>query len=551
MHMKTISAWSPFKQPVFRALWIATLVSNVGTWIQNVGAAWLMTSMSKSAVLVALVQVATIFPMFLLSLPAGALADIIDRRRLLLFTQAWMAAAAVILGAVTLAGLIHPWLLLTLTFMLGMGAALNGPVWQAIVPELVPRCELLQAISLNSAGFNLSRAIGPAAGGALVAAAGAGAAFVLNAVSFLGVLWVLYRWRRPAIDTVLPGERMMAAMRSGLRYVRHAPRLKAVLIRTSLFMLFSSSLFALLPLVVRYELGGGPTDYGILLGCFGVGAVSGAAVLPRLLEYVSAEALIASMTVLAAALIAVFALVPLMWVLSGAMLISGVAWLVVVSSFNVAVQTAVPAWIRARALAVYMLVFAGGLSAGSLLWGTIATHQSIRAALLYSALGVLLSLLPALRYRLILDDKSDLSPSLHWPEPHLVLEPHPEQGPILVLVEYLIDPAEARGFAQAMRPLNHIRRRDGAIRWGLFQDTAEPGRFLETFIVETWIEHLRQHERLTVADRAVEDKVFSFHTGPGRPKVSHLIYSYGRRGRQRRKVLRSLKKDSEADNDGR
>lgn len=548
--IETVSAWSPLKQSVFRALWIATLVSNVGTWIQNVGAAWLMTSLSKSPVLVALVQVATTLPMFLLSLPAGALADIIDRRRLLLFTQGWMTAAAAILGALTLAGLINPWLLLTLTFVLGLGAALNGPAWQAIVPELVPRRELLQAISLNSAGFNLSRAVGPAVGGALVAAAGAGATFILNALSFLGVLWVLYRWQRPVTEAALPAERMMAAMRSGIRYVRHAPRLKAALIRAGLFMLFSSSLLALLPLVVRYELGGGPTDYGVLLGCFGAGAVCGAAFLPRFQKYVAAEVLIALMTVLAAAMIAVFALVPLMVVLSGAMLLSGVAWLVVVSSFNVAVQTAVPAWIRARALAVYMLVFAGGLSAGSLLWGTLATHRSIRAALLYSALGVVLSLLPALRYRLNLDDKSDLSPSLHWPEPHLVLEPYPEQGPILVMVEYLIDPAESRRFAQAMRPLNHIRRRDGAIRWGLFQDTAEPGRFLETFIVETWIEHLRQHERLTVADRAVEEKVFSFHIGAGRPRVSHLIYTYGRHGRQRRRFLRSLKEDGEADNDG-
>lgn len=536
----TVSAWSPFKHSVFRALWIATVVSNVGTWMQNVGAAWLMTSLTKSPVLVALVQVATTLPMFLLSLPAGALADILDRRRLLLVTQAWMTAAAAILGALTLAGLTGAWSLLSLTFMLGLGAALNGPAWQAIVPELVPRRELLPAISLNSAGFNLSRAVGPAAGGAVVAAAGVGATFVLNALSFLGVLWVIYRWRRPVTEAALPGERMLAAMRSGVRYVRHAPKLKAVLIRAGLFMLFSSSLWALLPLVARYELGGGPGDYGILLGCFGAGAVGGAAILPRLQKYLAGEVLLALMTVLSAAMLAVLALVPLMTVLAAAMLLSGAAWLVVFSSFNVAVQTAVPAWIRARALSVYMLVFAGGLSAGSVLWGAVATHRSIREALLISALALILSLLTALRYRFHLED-TDLSPSLHWPEPHLVLEPHPEQGPILVTVEYRIDPAAARSFAQAMRPLNLIRRRDGAIRWGLFQDAADPGRFLETFMVETWMEHLRQHERLTVADRAVEEMVFAFHTGPERPKVTHLIYTYGRRGRQRRKFLKSLK----------
>ncbi|MCL4501203.1 MAG: MFS transporter, partial [Deltaproteobacteria bacterium] len=302
---EAVSAWSPFKQSVFRALWIATLVSNIGTWMQSVGAAWFMTSLSKSPVLVALVQVATTLPMFMLSLPAGALADIVDRRRLLLFTQAWMTAASALLGVLTLAGLTTPWLLLTFTFLLGLGAALNGPAWMAIVPELVPRRELLQAISLNSAGFNLSRAVGPAAGGAVIATAGVGATFLLNALSFLGVLWVIYRWQRPASDTALPGERMLAAMRSGLRYVRHAPKLKAALIRAALFMLVSSSLWALLPLVARYELKGGPSDFGILLGCFGLGAVAGAALLPRLQRYMAGEALIALMTVIAAAMLAV------------------------------------------------------------------------------------------------------------------------------------------------------------------------------------------------------------------------------------------------------
>ena len=269
------SSWSPLQHPVFRALWLATLVSNIGTFMQSVGAAWFMTSLSTSPAMVALVQVASIFPMFLLSLPAGALADIIDRRRLLLATQAWMTVAAALLGALTLLGAASPWVLLTFTFLLGLGAAMNAPAWLAIVPELVPRRELPQAISLNSAGFNLSRAVGPALGGAIVAAAGVGATFILNAVSFLGVMIVLYRWERPVTDTALPGERMVAAMRSGLRYVRHAPGLQGGLWRTGIFILFCSSLWALLPLVVRYELGGSSADFGILLGCFGAGAVGG------------------------------------------------------------------------------------------------------------------------------------------------------------------------------------------------------------------------------------------------------------------------------------
>jgi MFS family permease len=502
-----------------------------------------MTSLSKSPVLVALVQSATSLPLFLLALPAGALADIVDRRRLLLVTQAWMTAAAAVLGALTLLNLITPWLLLELTFLLGLGAALNGPAWQAIVPELVPRADLPQAISLNSAGFNLSRAVGPAAGGVVVAAAGAGATFVLNAVSFLGVLLVLYHWRRAATATALPGERIAAAMSTGMRYVRHSPGLRAILVRVGLIMAFSSSWFALLPLVARYELKSGPTGYGILLACFGAGAVAGAVVLPRLRQLFPGELLNALATALLAAMTVVLAMVPVMAAVGGALFCGGAAWLIVVSGFNVAVQLTVPSWIRARALAVYMLVFFGCLTLGSAVWGVVATHQSLRAALLYSALGLVLSLLALIRYRLRVDEETDLRPSLHWPEPHVVLEPQPEQGPVLVMIEYFIDPAAERPFLKALHALSVVRRRDGAIRWGAFQDLAKPGRFLETFVAETWLEHLRQHERLTKADRAIEKRVLAFHRGDLPPAVTHLLYAYGARGRARKKFLKSLRRE--------
>ncbi|MEJ2671665.1 MAG: MFS transporter [Deltaproteobacteria bacterium] len=543
--MKTVpvatSPWVPFSRPVFRALWIATLVSNIGTFMQSVGAAWLMTSLSTSAVMVALVQAAAIFPMFLLALPAGALADIIDRRGLLLVTQTWMMVVAGLLAALTLLGATTPWALLGFTFLLGLGAAINAPAWQAIVPELVPRAELPQAISLNSAGFNVSRALGPALGGAIVAAAGAGATFALNAVSFLTVIGVLFWWQRPTNDTALPAERMIAAMHTGLRYVRHSPGLRAVFWRTGIFMFFTSSLWALLPLVVRYELGGGSADYGILLGCFGAGAVAGAGFMPKMQRHLPVEVILSGTTVIAAGAIAVTALVPNLGALVAAMIFSGAAWLVMLSLFNVAIQIAVPGWVRARVLAVYMLIFAAGLSAGSAVWGAAATRQGLQAALLYSAGGLALGLLAALRYRITLEEDLDLTPSLHWPEPHLILEPKPEQGPVLVTVEYLINPRNYREFARAMRALGVIRRRDGAIRWGLFQDASNPGRFLETFIVETWLEHRRQHERMTKADRSIEDRAFVFHTGGDRPRVQHLLYAYGRRGRERRKFIRSLK----------
>jgi MFS family permease len=545
--MKTAAAatspWIPFSHPVFRALWVATIVSNIGTFMQSVGAAWLMTSLSTSPVMVALVQAASIFPMFLLALPAGALADIIDRRWLLLVTQTWMMVAAGLLAALTFLGATSPWVLLGFTFLLGLGAAMNAPAWQAIVPELVPRPELAQAISLNSAGFNVSRAVGPALGGAIVAVAGVGATFALNAISFLAVIGVLYWWQRPATETALPAERMAAAVKTGLRYVRHSPGLRAIFWRSGIFMVFTSSLWALLPLVVRFELSASSADYGILLGCFGAGAVAGAAFMPRMQRYLPVEIILAGMSVIAAAMIAVTALVPRLDALVGAMVFSGFAWLVTLSLFNVAIQIAVPGWVRARVLAVYMLVFAGALSGGSAVWGALASHQDLKAALLYSAGGLLvLGLLAALRYRVVLDEESDLTPSLHWPEPHLILEPKPEQGPVLVTVEYLINSRESHAFARAMRTLSAIRRRDGAIRWGLFQDTTNPARFLETFIVETWMEHRRQHERMTKADRVIEEQAFAFHRGDNRPRVEHLIYAYGRRGRERRSFLKNLKK---------
>jgi MFS family permease len=317
--------------------------------------------------------------------------------------------------------------------------------------------------------------------------------------------------------------------------------LQAVLWRTGIFILFTSSLWALLPLVVRYDMGGSSADYGILLGCFGAGAVAGATLMPRLQRHLPVEVVLAGMNLLAVAMIAVTALWPQLPALVPAMVLSGAAWLVMISLFNMAIQIAVPAWVRARVLAVYMLVFAGGFSAGSAIWGAVATHQGLKAALLYSAGGLALGLLATIRYPIKIDEESDLTPSLHWPEPHLILEPRPEQGPVLVTMEYHIDPQQSGEFAKAMRALSVIRRRDGAIRWGLFQDTANPDRFLETFIVETWMEHRRQHERMTVADRAIEELVFSFHVAAGRPRVQHLIYAYGRRGRDRKKFIRSLK----------
>ena len=517
------SPWHPLRHPLFRALWIANLASNVGTWLQSVGASWLMTSLSSSATLVALVQAATSLPMFLLSLPAGALADVLDRRRLLLFTQSWMLACATGLGLVTLFGAATPWGLLTFTFLLGLGAALNQPAWQAIVPEIVPREELPGAITVQSVGFNIARAAGPALGGLLVAAAGPAVTFLLNAASFLGVLLVLFFWRRPARESVLPGERFLGAMRTGLRYVRHAPEVIAVIVRGSSFVLCASSLWALLPVVAREELRQGPAGYGLLLGCLGAGAVAGAFALPHLRRGSSMDGVVAVATLVFAAATLVLAWVPIFWVVCAALLLAGGAWLSLLSSLNVAIQTLVPSWVRGRALSVYMLIFFGGLAGGSALWGLVADSTGVSQALWISAAGMIVGLALTWRVHLRSGEGLNLAPSRQWPAPIVHHDLEPDRGPVLVTVEYQIDPQRAREFAVAMREVRRIRLRDGSLQWGLFNDSAEPGLYTEMFLVSSWAEHLRQHERVTVADRDLEERARAFHIGGGRPVVRHLI----------------------------
>jgi MFS family permease len=519
---------------LFRALWLAAVASNVGTWMHNVGAEWLMTTLAPTPIMVALMQTAENSPTFLLALPGGALADIVDRRRLLIFTQTWMLVAAVALGVLTLAGWTTPWVLLALTFMLGLGAALNAPAWQAIVPELVPREELPVAVSLNSVAFNIARAVGPALGGLLVAAIGSWAVFFLNSLSFVGVIYVLYRWRREAVESISPTERVVGAMRAGLRYARHAPELRAVLARTVVFVSCASALWALLPLVASRELGMGALGYGVLLGGLGAGAIVGAVVMPKARHALSANMMVGCGTLLFAAATAAVAYLHAFALLCAAMVFGGVAWMTTMSCFNIGVQTVVPEWVRARALAVYLLSFFGTMAAGSAVWGLVAERAGIPLALVCAACGLVVGLAAAPLFPLRAGEGLDLNPSLHWTEPNPVSEIHPEHGPVLVTVEYLIDPERAEEFADAMRDFERILRRNGATRWGLFADPARPGRYLETFLVESWAEHLRQHARVTNEDRTVNERVRSFHLGDAPPVVTHLVAEdTSRRGRRR------------------
>jgi MFS family permease len=517
------SALAPLRSPVFRALWIAALVSNIGTWMQSVGAVWQVGNQSGSAALVALVQTAVSLPIVLLALPAGAAADVVDRRRLLLLTQTWMLVSAAALCVATVLGLASPAAVLALTFLLGLGNAANAPAWQATIPELVGGRLLAPAVALNSAGFNIGRAIGPALGGLVVAAAGPAAVFGLNALSYLGVLAVLWRWRRPPQDKLGAGEQMLGAIGAGIRYVRFAPLLRAVLLRTALFILPASALWALLPVVARGALGLDATGFGLLLGALGIGSVAGAVVLPRLRRAVPIDRRVVAATCLYALATVVLAVVGSALVVGLAMVAAGMAWLAILTSFNVATQTAVPRWVLARALAVYLLVFQGGLAVGSALWGVVAGRVGERTALLAAAASFGLGLLAALRWRLQGIGALDLTPSVR-PEPVTVLDPEPDDGPVLVLVRYRVDLARAEEFASAMRAMRRVRRRDGAYRWGLFEDVADPSCFVETYVVRSWAEHLRQHERFTAEDLAVRERVRSFHIGDDPPAVSHFIH---------------------------
>jgi len=521
----SVTAWSPLQHSVFRAIWLATVVSNLGTWIQNVGAAWLMTSLSPSALMVALIQTAASLPMFLLSLPAGALADVVNRRRLLLFTQTWMLVMAAALAIVTWLGFMNATALLLLTFLLGLGAALNGPAWQAIVPELVPKPEVSAAVALSSVAFNIARAVGPAIGGLVIAASGPAATFALNAVSFVAVIIVLYRWKSTERTGALPLERFWGAMKAGVGYLRHSPSLRAVLIRSAVCVLFGSALWALLPLRTRNELHLGATGYGVLLGCLGAGASIGASALPRLRSKLSIDTLASGASVVFGAATAMLALADRFPVLCVAMLVGGFAWLAVLSSFNVAAMVSAPAWVRSRALGVYMLVFHGGLALGSAAWGELANRTSLRVALLTSAAGLVLGIVAAARYSLNDVDNANLAPSRHWSEPTIVHEIRHDQGPVVVTVEYQIDVRTADAFAAAARRLRAERLRDGALAWHLMVDIACPARHVEYFVVESWLEHLRQHERVTMADKELQDYVNSFHDGPEPPRVSHFLVS--------------------------
>lgn len=486
---------------------------------------WLMTSLNPDPFIVSMVQVATTLPMFLFALPAGALADIVDRRKFLIVAEIATTVVSAIFAALVWLGLVTPGNLLLFTFLIGVGGALTAPAWQAIVPELVPKEDLHPAVAANSVGVNVSRAVGPALGGVIVAQFGIAAPFWLNAISNLGIVGALLWWHPPNKGTRhLPVERFSSAIRTGFRHARNNRHLRATLIRGAAFFLFASAYWALLPLVARGQIAGGPDLYGFLLGAIGAGAVGGAFALPWLKAKLGPDRLVAAGSIGTAVAMALFGLAHDSATALLASVFAGVSWIAVLSSLNVSAQVALPEWVRGRGLAMFMTVFFGALSLGSAAWGQVAGMVGLSAAHFIAAAGAIVAIPLTWRWKLQTGAGIDLTPSMHWPAPVVTREVEQDRGPVLVTVEYRIDPKDREPFLAALEKLGRERRRDGAYAWGAFEDAAVEGRMMETFLVESWLEHMRQHERVTNADRVLQDAVHRFHT-EGTPKVTHLIAS--------------------------
>jgi predicted MFS family arabinose efflux permease len=517
------SPWSPFRHGTFTVLWTATVVSNIGTWMYNAASGWLMTSLNPDPVTVSMVQAATTLPVFLFALPAGALADIVDKRRLLLFAEAGVTVVAAIFAAFVWLSLVTPVNLLLFVFLIGAGSALMAPAWQSIVPQLVPKQDLTPAVAANSVGFNLSRAVGPALGGIIAAGLGIAAPFWLNAASYLGIIGALLWWRPPQTRSRrLPAEHFTGAIRAGFRYVRYNRPFRAALMRAVGFFLFSSAYWALLPLVARTRISGGPEIYGILLGAIGGGAVGAALCLPWLKAHLGPDRLVAAGTLSTVAALILFGLARDVMMALVASAIAGVSWITVLASLNVSAQFALPDWVRGRGLAMFVTVVFGAMTCGSAIWGKVAGITDLPVAHFIAAAGALLTVALTGRWKLQTGVGIDLTPSVHWPVPLITRGIEHDQGPVLVMVEYRIDPRSREEFLAALYEFAHERRRDGAYEWGVFEDSSEEGRFLETFLVESWLEHLRQHERVTQFDKALQDKAQRFHL-QGTPKVTHFV----------------------------
>jgi MFS family permease len=517
------SAWAPFRHRLFAAMWGAQFVSNTGSWMQTVAAQWLMLTLTSSAAYVALVQTAASLPVLLFAVLAGTIGDLVDRRKFLLVTQTFMLAAAAALGGLAIAGLVTPWALLALLFAVGVGQALTSPTWQTLQPELVEPAERTQAISLGAVNQNLARAVGPAIGGVLLAATSAGDVFLINAATFAAVIAVIAAWRGGSrLPSTLPREHVGEAIRAGGRYVAASPALRAILIRAALFIFFAAAIWALLPLTAESVLHLGSGGYGLLLGTVGIGAVAGAALLPRLRARVTPTALLTIGSVGLAVVSLLMALAHATVVIAIALAGGGICWILALSTLNSMYQLSLPGWIKARGMSFYLVVFQGGNAIGSAVMGVAAEHAGLTPVLLAAAAGLALGPLAALRWPFRSIRPDELLPAGDWPEPHLS-DGSAADGPVMVSVRYQAQPGKEDELISRLRQVRYGRRRTGATSWRAWRDASEPGVILEQFVVASWAEHQRQHERITRRDQDRLDQVQTLTAEGTRPAVTHWL----------------------------
>jgi predicted MFS family arabinose efflux permease len=518
------SRWGAFSQVAFTVIWTATIVSNVGTAMFDTGSGWLMTSLNADPIVVSMVQVAVSLPLFLFTLPAGALADVIDSRRLLIIVEIVIIILSAIFALMVSFKLDTPITLLATTFLLGVGGALGAPAWLAITPLLVPRRDLEAATAANGVGFNLSRAIGPALGGLAIAGLGIAAPFWIFAISNLGLIAGLLWWRSPEKSAEsLPAERLTSAIRTGVRHAANNRYLRATLARALAFFPFASAYWALLPLVARSQMTQGPELYGILLGAIGAGAFAASFALNWLKSTLGPDGVVAFGTLVTGLALVLFGVAhaPAMAIL--ACLIAGASWTIVLTNLYVSAQVALPDWVRGRGLAIFLTAIFGAMTVGSAVWGQIAGMEGLTIAHFAAAVGIVAAIPLTWRWKLQAGVGIDLSPSMHWRSPTVTHKIENNQGPVLVTIEYRINAKDRVAFVAALDELGHERKRDGAFAWGLFEDVTDIGRFVETFLIESWLELMHQHERVTNADRMLEDEIRQLLTEA--PRVTHLIAS--------------------------
>ena len=514
---------SPLRHPAFRLFYFGSIGVALGYTMQATVAAWLMATLTPSPLMVALVQTASTAPTLLFGLAAGALADIIDRRRIILFTQIVLLTATAIVGTITILGWIGPLTLLALTFVIGAGFTVYMPAQQASVNDLVARTELSRAVALNAVAFNVARAIGPALAGAVAAWVGTGSALLASALFFVVMIVSVRRWHGPA--RVIPGvpETLVSGMLSGLRYTRHSPPLRALIIRNINFSICASALWALLPVVARDQLGLGAGGYGLLSASFGIGAVTGALSIPRQLQRRSLNRVVSAGTVLSAVAMLLIALTDVtVFALIGTYC-AGAAWVTVLASLSAGTQSAAPAWVRARAVAMNLVGVQASLALGSVAWGWLATLAGTHVAL-GSAAGAMVALLAlSRRVRVRLGEEADVTPGVQLPDLAIQVEPQPDDGPVLIQLEYRIEPENRATFLHRIQTLEAIRRRNGASSWRVFRDLGEDGRFVERFIIASWAEYVRLRTRMTIADRKIEAHVESLQRKDTPIRVSRLL----------------------------